>query len=121
MLDLLSSLKETKSKTLKPRGHSETQAGRQSRRAAGQRRWSRNPLDTRGETRLLHHKLRGLTSDQKKEQKISPKPLTRGVSNDAHQTTSRHDEPNLENATRERISACLKKFPPPLNITYVKI
>lgn len=55
MLDLLSSLKGRKTKTLKLCGQSETtKAGRQSRRAAGQRVREPSPLEKPGGTVLLH-------------------------------------------------------------------
>lgn len=98
MLDLLSILKEPKTKTLKLHGQSETtdrldgRTGRQLvRRLGGQ-----TPSENWGATRLLHHKLRGFPSDPNNKHKNKPKPLTPGACNGAHQTTSQPYEPNLE-------------------------
>lgn len=89
---------------LKVCGQSET-TDRPDGRAGGQlvrRPGSRAPAGKRGAARLPRHEQRGLVSDQKKNTERNPEPLPRGVGSGAPQTTSRHDEPNLENATRER-------------------
>lgn len=100
MLDLLSSLKKNQTQNIQTpwseQDRPDAEPASSWSAGFGAEPHPRNPPGPR----LLHHKLRGLTSDQQKERRPLPKV---SLPKAAHQPASRHDEPNLENATRERI------------------
>lgn len=90
MLDLLSSLKELKTKTLKLCGQSKTTAWGPTAgpRAVRQGALEPSPLENRQGDLTP-----SLTPTKRKDIKIKPQTPHHGVCNDARQTTSRHDDP----------------------------